>query len=120
LNQAQRWRSHIDARPRLSRGNLTQISRNACPSAKIHGHFLSTDILCRPRHAVFAELYRVPRPPSYFSGARFLLKFLPMAQPQVIDLKMQKKVRPDGFEPPTTWFEACHTVEMRVFAIVST
>jgi hypothetical protein len=28
-------------------------------------------------------------------------------------------VRPDGFEPPTTWFEACRTVEIEVFAIVT-
>jgi hypothetical protein len=28
-------------------------------------------------------------------------------------------VRPDGFEPPTPWFEACHTVEIQVWTIVS-
>jgi hypothetical protein len=34
-----RWRSHIDARPRLGRSELTQISRTACPSAKNTGNF---------------------------------------------------------------------------------
>ena len=28
-------------------------------------------------------------------------------------------VRPDGFEPPTTWFEACHTVEIEAMTIVT-
>jgi hypothetical protein len=75
--QTQRWRSHIDARPRLSRGKLTQISRNRLPFGKKHGQFLSTDILYRRRQVVFAELYRAPQPPSHFSGARFLLLFCP-------------------------------------------
>jgi hypothetical protein len=34
---------------------------------------------------------------------------------QVLD----PEVRPDGFEPPTTWFEARRTVEVGVFSNVS-
>jgi hypothetical protein len=43
-------------------------------------------------------------------------KFDVPAVSQVIDLV----VRPDGFEPPTTWFEACHTIEIGILAIATT
>jgi hypothetical protein len=37
--QPRRCRSHVAARSRLSRSKLTQISRNACHSAKSTGNF---------------------------------------------------------------------------------
>jgi hypothetical protein len=50
-----------------------------------------------------------------FAGESRRYRTLPMSPDRTLD----PEVRPDGFEPPTTWFEAYCTVEIGILAIVT-